>query len=125
MKNSKDSLRCFRQWDTVHSRIYEMIGKIFSDPHDYPVAVEYHDHMIWITLKDGRVIGAPTGWFAWLAGATPDQQSHYELHPFSIYWPDLDDGIDIEALVTGHWATPMDAVAARIRPASLCSQSSC
>jgi hypothetical protein len=75
---------------------------------DRPINVIFRDEMIWVTLKDGRVIGAPLDWFPWLAAADRDR-SHFELHPFSIYWPDLDDGIDIQALVTGHWTAPMDA----------------
>ena len=72
-----------------------------------PVSVPFHDDKIWITLKDERVVGAPLTWFPWLANAEPEQRSHYEMHPLSIYWPDLDDGLDIEPLLTGSWTTPM------------------
>ncbi len=72
-----------------------------------PVRVSFHDSRIWVTLKDERVVGVPLHWFPWLANAESDKQSHYELHPLSIYWPDLDDGLDIEALLTGNWTTPM------------------
>jgi hypothetical protein len=75
---------------------------------DHPVAVEFDETMIWVTLKDGRVIGAPLIWFAWLNEATEDARTHFELGALSIFWPELDDGIDIQALVTGHWTTPMD-----------------
>lgn len=89
------------------------MGKSHLHEGDHPVAVEFHDHMIWVTLKDGRVVGSPIAWFPWLEQASVKQRSHFELHPFSIYWPDLDDGLDIQALVTGHWTTPMNAVADR------------
>lgn len=79
-----------------------------SYPNNHPTGVTIHDEMIWITLRDKRVFGAPLHWFPWLAGATPQQQMNFELHAFSIFWPDLDDGLDIEALVTGNWTTPMD-----------------
>ena len=76
---------------------------------DHPVNIQFHDDMIWVILKDGRVIGAPLDWFPWLAEASIDQRVRFEVHPFSVTWPDLDDGIDIQAFVTGHWTTPMDA----------------
>jgi hypothetical protein len=74
---------------------------------NHPVALNFRDGMVWVTLKDQRVIGAPLDWFPWLAQAAPDQQMNFELHAFSVYWPDLDDGLDIEALLTGNWTTPM------------------
>ncbi|MBI5668241.1 MAG: DUF2442 domain-containing protein [Chloroflexi bacterium] len=73
----------------------------------HPVSLRFEDNRIWITLNDARVIGAPLDWFPWLANAAPEKKSHYELHPLSVYWPDLDDGLDIEALLTGNWTTPM------------------
>ena len=81
----------------------------FSKTGDHPKHVEIRDDMLWVTLNDSRVIGTPLAWYPWLASATPKQRANIELHPLSVYWPDLDDGIDIQALVTGHWTTPMDA----------------
>jgi hypothetical protein len=46
---------------------------------DRPVAVEFHDDKIWVTLADGRTIGNPFAWHPWLAAATPEQQAHIEL----------------------------------------------
>ena len=68
-------------------------------------SVSIHDGMIWVTLTDRRVIGMPLDFFHWLERATPEQQARYEISPISIYWPDLEDGIDMEALILGHWAT--------------------
>lgn len=75
---------------------------------NHPIGLDFRDDMIWVTLRDKRVIGAPLRWFPWLANAPIKQRTNFELHAFSIYWPDLDDGLDIEALVTGSWTTPMD-----------------
>ena len=83
-----------------------------------PVALDIRDGMVWVTLKDQRVIGAPLSWSPWLAQATSDLQRNVELHPFSIYWPDLDDGLDIEAPLTGNWTTPMDEVQEAIEPST-------
>ncbi len=80
---------------------------------DYAVALDIHDGHVWVTLKDRRVVGMPLDFFPWLDSATPEQRAHYRLYPFTIYWPDLEDGIDVEALVTGNWTTvPDNAVSA-------------
>jgi hypothetical protein len=78
--------------------------------------VEFDDDMLWVTPKDGRVIGTPLEWYPRLASATVEQRQHVELYPFGVYWPDLDDGVDIQAMVTGHWTIPVDAVAEQAAP---------
>ncbi len=70
---------------------------------DQAVDVEIRDGMVWVTLKDRRVIGMPLDFFPWLEQASPEQRANYRLYPFAIYWPDLEDGIDVEALITGDW----------------------
>jgi hypothetical protein len=69
------------------------------------VAVTIHSGRVWVTLDDQRVIGLPLEAFPWLANATPDQQRNYQANPISIYWPDLEDGIDMEYF-TGEWPLP-------------------
>ncbi|MBN1966574.1 MAG: DUF2442 domain-containing protein [Anaerolineae bacterium] len=71
------------------------------DNADRPIAVEIRDGAVWVTLADGRVIGNPLDWHPWLADATPAQQANYELCPFSVDWPDLDEGLDIEGMLRG------------------------
>ena len=68
-----------------------------------PVAVNILFDKVWVTLDDQRVIGLPLAAFPWLAKATPEQQRNYQASPISIYWPDLEDGIDMEYF-TGEWA---------------------
>jgi hypothetical protein len=74
---------------------------------DHPTGLDFREGMLWVTLKDRRVIGTPLAAFPWLEKAEAEQQQHFELYPLSIYWPDLDDGIDIHALITGEWTTPV------------------
>lgn len=78
-----------------------------KNPNNRPITFSLSKGTVWVTLKDNRVVGAPVNWFPWLAAATPDQQANFEVSAFSIYWPDLDDGLDIDALLTGNWTTPM------------------
>lgn len=66
-----------------------------------PIDVKIRDGYVWITLMDGRIVGVPLHWYDWLEHATLEQQSKYRLGSFSIVWDDLEDGIDIEALLVG------------------------
>lgn len=65
------------------------------------------DDIIRITLSDGRVFKMPLDYFTWLKNATPEQQANYEANPIDIFWPDLDEGIDMEALINNSWIRPV------------------
>lgn len=54
-----------------------------------------------VKLADGRLIGNPLEWHHWLANANPEQQANYELCPMSMFWPDLDEGLDIQGMLIG------------------------
>ncbi len=73
----------------------------FNYETDRPVEVIIRDGKVWVTLADGRVIANPVDWHPWLAKATPEQQAHIELGVFSVDWPDLDEGLDIEGMLHG------------------------
>jgi hypothetical protein len=68
---------------------------------DHPVEVIIDETKITVRLYDGREISNPLAWFPWLANATPEQQANYELWPFSIDFPDLDNGLDVEGMLRG------------------------
>ncbi len=65
------------------------------------MAVKIEGGLVVVTLADGRVIGNPLDWHPWLANATPEQQAHIELHHYSVDWPDLDEGLDIQGMLMG------------------------
>jgi uncharacterized protein DUF2442 len=67
----------------------------------HPIALRIADKKITVTLADGREISNPLDWFPWLEQATAEQQANFELWPFSIDWPDLDNGLDIEGMLRG------------------------
>jgi hypothetical protein len=53
-----------------------------------------------VELSDGREIIVRTNdvpWLKWLTQATPRQRANWTLEPggFAIYWPELDDGIEV------------------------------
>jgi len=56
--------------------------------------------MLHVRLDDAREISLPLAevpWLKWLAKATSKQRANWSLEPcgFAIYWPDLDDGIEV------------------------------
>ncbi len=57
------------------------------------------DHLV-VSLEDGREVSLPlhgVPWLSWLARATPKQRNHWTIEPggFAVYWPDLDDGVEV------------------------------
>ena len=68
---------------------------------DRPIAVAFDDSNVWVELADGRWIGNPLTWHPWLATATPQQRANTDLRAFSVDWPDLDNGLDIEGMLRG------------------------
>jgi hypothetical protein len=68
---------------------------------DRPVAVTFDNNSVSVTLADGRRISNPLAWFPWLERATPAQRNNFELDAFSVYWPDLDEGLDVEGMLRG------------------------
>ncbi len=79
-----------------------MIGRIKK--RDEPVAVDLSNGRVAITLRDDRIVSMPISFFTWLDKATPEQQANFEIYTNSIFWPDLEDGIDMYAFITGTWA---------------------
>jgi hypothetical protein len=57
-----------------------------------------------VQLNDGREISVRLNevpWLKWLAKATPKQRGNWLLEPggYAIFWPDLDDGVEIYHLL--------------------------
>jgi len=53
-----------------------------------------------VQFNDGREITVPFAkarWLDWLARATPKQRVNWTIEPggFAIYWPDLDEGVEV------------------------------
>lgn len=68
---------------------------------DQVVAVEFRDQMVYLRLEDGRIVGNPIAWHPWLVAATPEQRRNVELYELSAYFPDLDEGLDVEEMMKG------------------------
>jgi hypothetical protein len=65
-------------------------------------SVHIADGIIHIYFDNDRVVTRPLSDHEWLASATPQQQANYVIHPFSIDWPNLDEGLDIEGFIRGN-----------------------
>lgn len=72
-----------------------------SEQNDQVIAVEFQNDMVYLRLADGRVIGNPLQWHPWLAAATAEQRANVELYELSVYFPELDDGLDVESMMKG------------------------
>lgn len=68
---------------------------------DQVISIIFEQGTVYLHLADGRVIGNPLDWHPWLVNATPEQRAHVELYELSAYWPDLDDGLDVDEMMKG------------------------
>ncbi len=69
------------------------------------VGVHFVDNRLFVSLSDGRELSVPVDrikWLEWLAKAAPEQRAKWTIEPsgFAIYWEKLDDGIEIEHLLS-------------------------
>ncbi|MDX1992672.1 MAG: DUF2442 domain-containing protein [bacterium] len=66
-----------------------------------PIRVQINDANLLVTLEDERTISTPLHWYQWLETATPEQRHTVELLPDAIYWPLLDEGLEVEGMLRG------------------------
>jgi hypothetical protein len=89
----------------------------------YAVSVQVADGEVVILLNDKQRVSVPFAKFAFLARATEEQRCNFTIEPhgFAIYWPDLDDGFEIEhvvpAGVDGNFASQVAEFIEEYRPA--------
>ena len=68
-------------------------------------SVHFEGNNLHILLSDGREITLPMdqmNWLKWLANATPEQRAKWTIEPngFAVYWEELDDGFEVEHLLS-------------------------
>jgi hypothetical protein len=56
-----------------------------------------------VELTDGRVVSVPIGWYPRLSIGTAAERSNWRLiaDGRGVHWPDLDEDVSIENLLTG------------------------
>lgn len=65
--------------------------------------VEVTDETITAHLVDGRVISVPLAWSWRLSDATPAQRANWQLigDGYGVHWPDVDEDISAEGMLSG------------------------
>jgi len=65
--------------------------------------VEVTDETITAHLVDGRVISVPLAWSWRLSDVTPAQRANWQLigEGHGVHWPDVDEDISAEGMLTG------------------------
>jgi hypothetical protein len=64
-------------------------------------AVRVTEDVLSVDLEDGRTISVPLVWYPRLVHGTARERSHFEVSPFGIHWPDLDEDISVKGLLVG------------------------
>jgi hypothetical protein len=56
-----------------------------------------------VALMDGRTITVPLAWYPRLEAGTPEQRARWEMAGagYGIHWPELDEDLSTEGLLTG------------------------
>ena len=82
------------------------MNTVVSEPRIASVSVT--DDEIQAILTDGRKISVPLVWSWRLAAATPEQRQNYEIigSGQGVHWPDLDEDISAQGMLTGSPARP-------------------
>ncbi len=78
-----------------------------NDDRCAPVAVRFTDSEVMIEMADGRTLSLPLCFFPWLQHATEAQRQNYQLNYYTVDWEDMDEGIDMVAMLTGLYIKDM------------------
>ncbi len=78
--------------------------------------VQFTDKQAMIHLADDRIIGVPLPWFPPIKNATSEQRQNYISYGDTVYWHDVDDGIDLMAMLTGLYIVPVNQRNTRSQP---------
>ena len=78
--------------------------------------VRFTNEHAMIHLADSRIIGVPLSWFPPIQGATEQQRRNYITYGSSVYWQDVDDGIDLTAMLTGLYIVQVSQRNVRPKP---------
>lgn len=69
-----------------------------------PVSAACSDTHLVVMLSDGREIRTPLWWYPRLLEASVQDRAHYELSPFGIHWPDIDEDLSVAGMLKGRKA---------------------
>jgi hypothetical protein len=77
--------------------------KAFRPTTALATTVRFDEHLMYVTLQDGRLIGVPIIWFPLLHEALPEAREKYEIGGggISLHWPEIDEDISVAGLLAG------------------------
>lgn len=79
---------------------------VIHDTRNEPRGLSFTDSHVMIELADGRIIGVPLRFFPLLEAASDEERHNYQLGALEVYWQDIDDGIDLTAMLSGLYLEP-------------------
>ena len=82
-----------------------------------PQAVQFTDSHVIIDMADGRGLCLPLHFFPWLESASDSQRQNYQLNYYTIDWEELDEGIDMVAMLTGLYIGELPRMVEALKPA--------
>lgn len=74
---------------------------VIHDTRNEPQGISFTGTHVMIGLADGRIIGVPLHFFPLLEAASAEERQNYQLGSCDVYWEDIDDGIDLTAMLSG------------------------
>jgi hypothetical protein len=80
-----------------------MSSSIVDSSTSQAVQVRFAEDALCVDLSDGRSITVPIAWYPRLAHGTTQERSHWRLigGGRGVHWPDLDEDISVENLLSG------------------------
>lgn len=82
---------------------------VIHDTRNEPRDVTFTDTHVMIELADSRIIGVPLRFFPLLEAAGDEERHNFQLGGLEVYWEDIDDGIDLPAMLSGLYLEPSEA----------------
>ena len=81
------------------------------NPQDRVSDVRVTDERLFVDLDDGRTISVPLEWYPRLRKGTREQRANWQIvgGGWGLHWPDLDEDINIPALLQGKRSTEFEA----------------
>lgn len=69
-----------------------------------PIEARVTEFDLIVLLSDGRRISTPLAWYPSLLAASQSQRDHFELSPFGIHWPEIDEDLNVAGMLNGETA---------------------
>lgn len=64
-------------------------------------SIRIDNDSLWVSLSDGRTIGAPLVWYPRLLKATEAERLNYSISQQGVHWEAIDEDISVEGLLAG------------------------